>query len=156
ICTTKAYARHPEFFSSASNGNSQRAHIILDEDPIGLLRPPICITRDDLLGYMRLLEDLIKHFEEHGNAGSLAEAQRSRRLAQWAWEQIGARPAESPPAAVRVPPELRPTKTALRQTKEQRQEARQELAHALHRQMRKDPAGMVRNVYRDLDYMVQH
>jgi hypothetical protein len=156
ICTTKAYARRPGFFSSAANGNSKRRTVILDEDPVELLRPPILITRSDLQAYMQLLDRLMRRFNERGEAAAYVEARRSQRLARWAWERMAAQAPEVPLAAVPVPPELRRTRAVLRRTKRANKQGRKDLVRALHREMRRDPQFTVRNVYRDLEYMAKH
>jgi hypothetical protein len=150
---TKAMARKPGFFSKM--GNSSRTTVVLDEDPIGLLRPPIEISREDLATYLSLLGKLIQAFEDDEHSAR-AEAVWSRRVAQWCFDLINRQPAAGQPECVAVPSDLKRTKAVLTRTKRQRRAGRNRLMRAFFRLMRQDPVSTVRNVYRDLRQMVHN
>src|SRR5579883_579621 len=152
VVCTKALARKPKFFSAM--GNPKRKTVVIDEDPIGMLRPSIEISRADLAAYIPLVETLLRIFEEQEDEFSTAEAKRSEQAARWCWRVICRQPAAGQPEAVAVPKNFRPSKAALEQTKREQRAGRRRIIRVLHKLMRKDPDGMVRNVYRDLDYMV--
>lgn len=154
IVVTKALARGPGFFSRM--GNARRENVVLDEDVIGLLRPAVAVSRDDLDRYLKVIGEIVTVFEAAAvdapqtAVPALAEARLSRRIAQWCWDQIGRQQPGAQPEAVKVPAGLRPSKAVLPQTKRNRKAGRKALSAALHRRMRRDPQGMVRNVARDL------
>jgi hypothetical protein len=156
VVTTKAFARRPNFFSSGATGNARRQNVVLDEDPIGLLRPPIVITREDLTKHTDLLGRMLTTFTKDGLDSAIAEALHSKRLAEWCWRQIARQPPDGQPEPVPVPQELRLTRAVLRRTKDAREEGRKAVTGALHYWMRRDPMNTVRNVYRDLAYMLEH
>jgi hypothetical protein len=151
---TKALARKPSFFSSM--GNPNRDLVVIDEDPIGLLRPAIQITREDLVKYLSLLDKKIRVFEREKDDSAKAVAIHSRRVAQWSFDQINRQPANGQPEAVAVPPSLRPMRAVLRMTKQRVKAGRSRMVRAFHKLMRRDPDGMVRNVYRDLNTLLKH
>jgi hypothetical protein len=161
IAATKALARRPGFFSKM--GNSGRQTVVLDEDPIGLLRPPVEIRRGELLQFLEALGLIDQEFEGRAaGRGSDPAALPGRalsgvvrRIAIWCWERIAEQPPGGQPAAVDVPRELRPPRAVLRRTRAAQRLGRKELQAAFHRMMRADPARTVRNVLRDLLELVR-
>jgi hypothetical protein len=158
IVATKALARTSGFFSR--HGNGRRRVVILDEDPVGLLRPPVVVTRLELerffLALDRAEERLEKMADQGVRAAALAESRRARRIAQWCWDQIARQPANGQPEAVEIPASLRPSKATLKKTQASRQDGRTSLYEAFHAQMRQNPNQTVRNVARDLFDLVRH
>jgi hypothetical protein len=153
IVATKALARGRDFFSRL--GNARRGTVVLDEDPISLLRPPVKITRAELLKYLTALdraEQLLGQDEQSPEeaAAGILEAQQLRRIANWVWDQISRQPPAAAPEPVEVPGELRSTRAVLRRTRLKRRRGRAALYRVFYRMMRLDPVGMVRNVGRDL------
>jgi hypothetical protein len=152
IVATKALARKPQFFSAF--GNARRRTVVLDEDPISLLRPPVMITRDELRQFLTVMNDveaLVQRTEDvHTLAAGLAQVKSVRRLANWLWQQISRQQPDNQPEGVDLPADLRPTKPVLRRTKRERKIGRNILYAAFHGLMRRDPQGMIRNVCRDL------
>jgi hypothetical protein len=152
IVVTKARAQKSGFFHRF--GNKKRKTVILDEDAIGLLRPLVEITREDLAHYLRTLEDLEKDFREVGERAAIQQIGDSRRIADWCWRQIAAQGPCDQPKAADVPASLRPSKAVLDSTEAARKQGRKELRAAFYRLMRQDPEGTVRNVYRDLGDLI--
>jgi hypothetical protein len=144
IAVTKALARRKGFFSSM--GNAKRHTIVLDEDPIGLHRQTITISRTELAVYLRILEVIIVRFVAENNHAALAQARNSHAIGKFCWEQMGKQPADGQPKAVDVPADLRLMKAVLKQTKKNRKQGRKALMAVFHKMMRKDPVGTVRNV----------
>lgn len=148
IVATKALARRPGFFSKF--GNKHRSLAVLDEDPIGLLRPVVIITRDELKVYQETLDAIETRFRERNRTAALGQLQHSRRIATWSWQQIARQQPGGQPEAVRVPSTLRLTKAVLKKTSAMRKAGRKELQAAFHRLMRSAPDSTIRNVCRDL------
>jgi hypothetical protein len=153
IVVTKALASKQGFFSKF--GNATRKTAVLDEDPIGLLRPLIKITRDDLARYQQTLNGIEEKLKGDDRTAALQQLRDSRRIADWCWRQIGAQSPYVQPTAADVPSSLRPSKTVLGMTKALRKQGAKELRNEFYRLMRKDPQGTVRNVYRDLSDLIR-
>ncbi len=75
--TTKAFARRPNFFSTKPH--DQRRTIVLDEDPISLLRPAVEASRDDLERYLQACKVLQGVFLKGGDRDGYFEAKGPRR-----------------------------------------------------------------------------
>jgi hypothetical protein len=148
IAATKALARRPGFFSAL--GNKHRRTVVLDEDPIDLLRPLVEITREELEAYLEALKKVDAALEANRETEALTQSRLSRQAADWCWKQIAAQPPGSEPAAVEVPDTLQPSKAVLKRTKRAHKKGRRALYKAFHRLMRRDPESTVRNVCRDL------
>jgi hypothetical protein len=148
IVVTKALALRDGFFSRM--GNPNRETVVLDEDPIGLLRPLVRISRDDLRAYLDLIGRIEHYFEKEGNQAAKAEAAHSRRIADWCWHQISQQPPNGDPSAVPVPDGLKRSRPVLSQSKRSRRSGRRDLNQVFFQLMRKDPVTTVRNVARDL------
>jgi hypothetical protein len=161
VCT-KALARRPDFFRAM--GNAARDAVVLDEDPIGLLRPVIDVSREELLKYVETLGQVIERLERGHAVAAVAEAEKSCKLARFVIECINRQPsdADASPEAVPVPevyqPKRKPGGGPRRQANARRNRqrtARQDVEAAFHRLMRRDPQATVRNVYRDLCYLAE-
>jgi hypothetical protein len=148
VVATKALARGRDFFFKFGNG--RRKTVVLDEDPIGLLRPLVEITRDELRHYLDTLDRLQERFRKNDQAAALQVLAHSRRVADWCWRRIGEQSPCSAPSAADVPATLRPSPAVLPASKQARRRGQKELFHGFYRLMRRDPVGTVRNVYRDL------
>jgi hypothetical protein len=154
IVVTKALARRAGFFSTM--GNRDRQTVLLDEDPIALMRPLVVVTREELHAYLAVLDRIDERLRQDearnikGAVDALRQAQQSRKIARWCWDQIARQPANGTHDAVAVPDELRPSRAVLRRTKAARKHGRMILYQAFYRLMWQDPAGTVRNVFRDL------
>jgi hypothetical protein len=149
IACTKALGRKPNFFSSM--GNENRDTVVLDEDSIGLMRPEVEIVRKDLVGYLKLMDRMIAEFNRDGREAARDAAVESRRVARWCLDLVEQQAPESVPVPTKVPPNLRPRRAVLDQTRKRRKEGRKELRAAFFARMRKDPVGTLRNVLADLD-----
>jgi hypothetical protein len=148
VVCTKAMARGPSFFSKM--GNPQRGTVVLDEDPIGLLRQPVTIGRGELGVYLRTVHEIIAQFGATDDPAGLDQALRSEALGKFCWQQLQGQQPHGQPQAVEVPAGLRQTKATLKRTRRDRKAGRKSLYRAFHKLMRKDPVGTVRNVCRDL------
>jgi hypothetical protein len=153
IVVTKALAQRERFFSTT--GNPQRDTVVIDEDPVGLLRPPVTISRNDLQSYLQLIGRIERHFAEVDNQAARQEAAYYGRVAQWCWDQIARQPAQGEPEAVPVPLSLHRSQAVLSRSKRARKAGRSELTRVFFRLMRKDPVKTVRNVGRDLHDLVK-
>jgi hypothetical protein len=163
ICVTKALARGEDFFRSF--GNQSRKTVVLDEDPIGLLRPVVTITREELGEYLVVLSRIEKQYlawlDEHCGdeplyvevSAALGEAALSRKAAEWLWRLMAGQPPDGQPVVDSVPANLNPPKVKGANLKKIRAAGRKRLRGAFHRMMRQDPEGTVRNVLRDLTEM---
>ncbi len=157
IVTTKAMARRKGFFSAM--GNAARETVVLDEDPIGLLRPPVEVTRTDLEAYTATLAAIVAEFDSpgliaaigpEGLAAARREAEHSRRVAQWAWDVIARQGPIAPHEAAGIPAELKPVRPILEAAQKAAKIGRRLVQSAFYKKMRGDPHGTVRNVHRDL------
>jgi hypothetical protein len=152
IVATKALARRPGFFSGT--GNEHRRTVVLDEDPIGLLRPLVILTHADLQEYLRTLDRIdlsLQQMRDPGKAAAiLAQSRASRRIAEWCSRQMERQSADGQFQAVEVPADLQPTRPVLGQTKRKQKQSRRALEARFHRLMRHDPARTIRNILRDL------
>jgi hypothetical protein len=157
IVATKALARQFGFFSKM--GNSGRKTVVLDEDPIKLLRPPVTITREELGEYLEVLDRIDRELGRVADgakaAAGLAQSRLSRRIANWCWQQITRQQRGGQPEAVAIPPDLKPSKAVLQRTKKNVKIGRHELHAAFHRLMRRNPARTIRNVCRDLFELIR-
>jgi hypothetical protein len=152
IVATKALARKPQFFSAF--GNPRRRTVVLDEDLIGLLRPPVEVTRDEIQQFIKVIEKLegiIGGKEDLFTAAArVAMARHVRHIAESLWTQISRQKPDGQHEAVDVPCSICPTKPVLKRTKRQRKIGLKALYSAFYRMMRVDPKGTIRNVCRDL------
>lgn len=150
LVTTKAFARKPTFFEDKPH--NRRKTIVLDEDPIGLLRPAIEATREELECYLKTCEHMRAIFYKKDEPDAFNEAKRTEAVARWCWDQINRQEPGAQPQPVEVPPQLGANNGDAALAKSGRGQVRSVLAWM----MRKDPAGTVRNLHRDLDYMLGH
>jgi hypothetical protein len=148
IVVTKALARGEGFFSRM--GNARRENVVMDEDPIGLLRQPVTITRDELGKFLELAGKIEEVFNKRDDRAGQNQIGLLRRAARWLWDQTGRQEPEAAPAPAQIPPSLRPGKAVLSRTKRDRRRGRKNVYAELHRRMRDDPVGTPRNVARDL------
>lgn len=152
IVATKALARRPGFFSAF--GNQQRQTVVLDEDPIKLLRPTVAIDRAQLSEYLVVLDGIDEWIRRQPNefeqAAGLKESQHSRQIGTWLWKKIARQPVGGQPEAVDIPAQLRPTRAVSELTSKARKLGRRVLCRGFYHLMRKDPEKTVRNVCRDL------
>ena len=153
IVATKALARRAGFYSA--HGNAHRQTVVLDEDPIDLMRPAVKITRDELEKYVATLDKIDKKLRLRNRPAALAQSAASRRIATWLFDQTSRKPIGDQPEAVPVPADLKPSKPVLSQTKKQQKKGRNELLAEFHYLMHGDPGGTIRNVYRDLNDLVK-
>jgi hypothetical protein len=150
IVVTKALARRGGFFSTL--GNQFRQTVVLDEDPIGLLRPPVEVTYQELNLFQQTLDeiDTVKNGESAKLEACLNESRRVRRIGSWCLDQIKGQQPGGQPEAFAIPPSLLPTKAVLKRTKQERKNGRKILTGAFHKRMRNNPHETIRNVLRDL------
>jgi hypothetical protein len=148
VVTTKAYARRPNFYTSKVSAG--RKLVVLDEDPVGLLRPAVDQTRSDLEAYVRACGQMESYFlarqEQAWAQAGLLGVSRSRRVAEWCLAQMKRQQPDGQREAVPVPDDLPRGEKA----------GRKVVAGRLRRMMPRDPEGMVRNVHGDLDYLLGH
>lgn len=152
IAVTKAFARRQGFFSA--HGNTHRNTILIDEDAIGLMRPPVIVSRHDLGELIASLDTVNaiiqkKHDPASVTAG-LAQSKHVGTIASWLWEHVARQQPGAPVEAVDVPAWLRRSKPVLAQTKWAQKRGRNLLYAAFYKLMRRDPVRTVRNVVRDL------
>jgi hypothetical protein len=152
IVVTKSFARRPGFFSQCGNG--ERRTVVVDEDPIGLLRPPVEITRDELEKYIQVVENLIADFTKQGIRFAKVEAEYSCRIARWCWEQLTRQQPNSAPEPIEIPADLLARQARPGVTKRMRRAGRNAMRHAFYAMMLHDPDKTIRNVYRDLCELV--
>lgn len=146
IAATKALAKAQGFFSAY--GNSHRDALIIDEDPIGMLRPLVAITRDDLSKYLDVMKAIVNHFQKQSVVENQVIARHYQNAASWLWETIKKQEPEAQLQAEAIPPEvLRVNSTLPKKALARGKRSLDKLFHAL---MRKDPHQTVRNVTRDL------
>jgi hypothetical protein len=148
VVCTKALARRSGFFHAFGNGH--RENVVLDEDPIGLLRPPIEITREELQVYLPIVEKVMRQFDLHHDKAGWAAARFNRKIGEWCWKVIAKQPPDGNPEPVVVPPEVLRAKSDLGLSKDALKGGRKKLDAAFHKMMRKDPEKTVRNICRDL------
>jgi len=87
IAVTKALASRPGFFQS--KGNTHRENIVVDEDPIGMLRPLVQITRDEAEKMVALAEELITEFlEKDDDHPAVKQARVLHQTAKWCWREM--------------------------------------------------------------------
>jgi hypothetical protein len=151
IVVTKALAREPGFFSG--RGNPGRDTVVIDEDPVGLLRRPVTLTRAELDALMVTLDQIIDEFRSRGQVLGVEAAQALRRIAEWCRDAIELVPFGSPPAVFPVPRNLA---SAAGGDEEDagRKEGRKLLRKSFHALMRRYPIGTVRNLARDLRELI--
>jgi hypothetical protein len=145
---TKALARGPDFW--CAYGNAHRLNVVIDEDPIGLLRPLVTITRDELIAFFQMLEGITADMQGRNDRAGLTELQYWWEVAAWAFSQINGQPASGDPVAVDVPISLRRPEPADEDEQQSRKAGRKTLDGDIRKRMRDDPDGMVRNLRRDL------
>jgi|GEM_PF-6661011 len=152
IVVTKALGQRAGFFSTM--GNPHRRRVVLDEDPIGLLRPLVSITHDELEAYLKLIKRIEKYFKDHDEKAGKAEAAYSRRTAEWCWNWLARQKPGENPKAVAVPHHLKRSRAVLSRSKRARRSGQSRLNQAFFALMRAHPETMVRNVARDLRDLV--
>jgi hypothetical protein len=149
IAVTKALARTAGFFGG--KGNPRRSLVVIDEDPIGLLRPDVTISREDLAKYVKTLGAVRKVYEKENDIPALAVANHYATVAGWLLEQVARqKPGEpdDPTEAVDVPADKVKVRSGL--PEKALGEGQKRLDKDFRRLMRRDPDGTVRNVTRDL------
>lgn len=151
IVVTKAMARGEGFFTA--HGNDRRANVIIDEDPIGLLKTAVEITRDDLNRYIPIAEEIEAMCARPGKELVRAEAGRTLDLARWCWDTINGRPPGDEPGHFPLPGRLMAARSV--GDRGATRWGRDGFRGELHRRMRDDPHGTVRNVHRDLDELAR-
>jgi hypothetical protein len=153
VVCTKALAKGDNFFSA--HGNPRRKNVVIDEDPVGLLRPLATITRDDLIAYTATLEAVMVDMRARLDADGLAEVQYWWEVAIWCFNTINGQPASGDPSPVDVPASLRRPGPEGEDEKNARRAGRKTLDGDMRKRMRDDPDGTVRNLRRDLNALVR-
>lgn len=144
VCvTTKAFARRGDLFHAPHRRH--RRVVVLDEDPVALLRPAFEVSREDLRRYMTLLDELRATFAERGDQNAYEEAAQSSARAKFLWDAIARQPAVGQPEVVRWPAEP--------PARHDRRAGARSVLRSLHAMMRREGPAMVRNVYGDLDLL---
>jgi hypothetical protein len=146
IVVTKALARRRGFFSSG--GNPKRGTVIIDEDPIGLLRPAIMMKKRDLQEYLDTVTSMAAHFRKINDPPAEAVARHYAKMAQWVLDQVTASEPDAQPRPGPIPGDLLELQTLF--PDKAIKEGKNAVEQAFRKAMRRDPAGTVRNVTRDL------
>jgi hypothetical protein len=144
IVATKAMARAKGFFSQY--GNPQRDTVIIDEDPVSMLRPPVGLTRDDLQQFQKSIKEVIQRAEECAAENATAVARHEQEVASWLWDLTARQAPDAQPEAVSIPEAMTTPPLA----GEELADGRHRVDQDFRRQMRRNPRGTVRNVSRDL------
>lgn len=146
IAATKALGRSPGFFHSY--GNQRRDTVIIDEDPIGMLRPLVEITRHDLTHYLKTITRIVSHYRAQSMADCEVIARHYEKVASWLWGTIQKQEPNTPLQAIDIPTEMVRIKSSL--PKKALKCGKQAVDRLFRKLMRRDPYGTVRNVTRDL------
>jgi hypothetical protein len=149
IVTTKALARSPNFFQAYKN--TRRRNVVIDEDPIALLRPSVTLQRQDLEEYLAVLPEVIDQLGRRDNedACGIEEAEHWQRVAHWCHEQTSQRPAIGDPAPVEVPDWVRRPTARSEEEKRMRKAGLRAFMSEFYKRMRRSPKSTVRNLRRD-------
>jgi hypothetical protein len=150
---TKALAESPDFWRAY--GNAVRTNLVIDEDPVGLLRPMVTIARDELIAFFDMLDGIKADMQRRLDTAGLAELEYWYAVAAWCFTKINAQPASGDPAPVDVPTSLRRPEPADEAEKLSRKAGRKTLDGDMRKRMREDPDGTVRNLKRDLGALVR-
>src|SRR5262249_9042571 len=121
---------------------------IIDEDPIGMLRPMVAITRDDLNKYLDIMKAIVAYFHKQADVSSEVVAKHYHKIASWLWETINQQEPGAEFQAVDIPPELVRISSSL--PKKALTQGKKALDGVFRTLMRRDPHETVRNVTRDL------
>ncbi|MGH7171501.1 MAG: hypothetical protein ACRELG_14595, partial [Gemmataceae bacterium] len=146
IAATKALAKSPQFF--AQYGNPRRETVIIDEDPIGMLRPLVEINRPDLTHYLKAIKRIVAFFRQKSIAEAEVVACHYEKAGSWIWDTIQKQDANAALLAVDIPSLVTRVKSSL--PKKALAQGKQMLDKLFRKLMRRDPLGTVRNVTRDL------
>jgi hypothetical protein len=163
IVVTKALARADGFFSQY--GNPRRQFVVIDEDPIALLRPVVERTKKTLEDFQDLLARIMRRMSEQFDLEGKKEAMNRWQQANWCIERIreqesaflrlqaaGGGPLDEEgvdPVPVPVSDFPRRGRAADEEEKEERKRGRKSLDKYLRQQMQYDPDGTVANLHRD-------
>jgi hypothetical protein len=101
IVVTKALARRRGFFSSSSN--PKRDTVIIDEDPIGLLRPAITMTKGDLEKYLAAVADMAERFRKVNDYPAALVVGHYGKVARWVLDQVTSSELDAQPRPVPIP-----------------------------------------------------
>jgi hypothetical protein len=143
---TKALAGTENFFHA--RGNPRRPLLVIDEDPIDLLRPAVTISRADLDHYIKTVGVVRAVYAKENDIPALAVANHFDRSARWLWELVSRQQPDGMPEAVDVPAGKAKVRSQL--PKKALSDGRKRLDRDFRKLMRHDPHGTVRNVTRDL------
>jgi hypothetical protein len=146
IVVTKALARTKGFFST--RGNPNRDTVVIDEDPVNLLRPAVQLTKSDLEQYLATVAGFVTKFRQVNDHAAQTVAEHYGRMARWVLDQVSSSEPEAQPRPVPVPKAVLRLKTQL--PKKAVSDGKKVVEHAFRQLMRRSPADTVRNVTRDL------
>jgi hypothetical protein len=146
VVVTKALARTKGFFHT--RGNPRRETVIIDEDPIGLLRPAVLLTRSDLEKYIATAADIAARFRKDNDYPAHAVIEHHGRVAQWVLDQIIGSDPDAQPRPLPIPGQLLGLQTQF--PEKAIKNGKKAVEQAFRDRMRRNPADTVRNVTRDL------